>query len=68
MHITPYQQAQERANKTGKPMGVWEHVGDYGKPSGDIPARHTFSVRPLDAKDPDPDWALVATADPEVMA
>lgn len=60
-----YELAQKRANATRKPFGVWEHVGDYGRPGGDIPARHTYMVRPLDQPDPVRDWALIGTADPE---
>lgn len=60
-----FQLAQLRANSTSKPCGVWEHVGDYGRPGGDIEARHTFSVRSLDLPDLPRDWALIGTADPD---
>ena len=57
--------AQRMANDKNEAQGVWEHVGCYGYPSGDIPARHTFKVIALSKPDPDTKvWALVATADP----
>lgn len=59
------QTAQACANRSAKPMGIWEHVGDFGHPAGDIPARGSFMVRALDLHDPPRGWALVGTADPE---
>lgn len=57
--------AQLLANEKETAHGVWEHVGRYGDPSGDIPARHTFKVQSLNRPDPDSAWALVATCDPD---
>ena len=57
--------AQRLANRSAEPWGVWEHVGDYGRPSGDIAARHTFLLRRLSTPDPASDYALVACVDPE---
>lgn len=56
--------ARKLADTHQTPMGIWEHVGDYGDPSGDIPARGTFTVRPLSRPDPGREWALIATVDP----
>lgn len=56
--------AQRQANKHNEPYGVWEHVGDYGKPSGDIAARHTFKAQALSRPDPDDQWAMLAIVDP----
>jgi hypothetical protein len=57
--------AQRRANTEQTAMGIWRHVGDYGNPSGDIPARVTLKVLDLNRPDPAKDWALIATVDPE---
>jgi hypothetical protein len=59
------QSAQRRANLEKRPFGVWEHVGLYGKPEGDTPARHSFRVQPLEFQDPPDDWTMVAAVDPE---
>lgn len=59
------QRAQRLANDKHDAHGVWEHVGSFGYPSGDIPARHTFKVQSLNKPDPTDDWVLVATCDPE---
>lgn len=56
--------AQRLANERNEAHGVWEHVGLYGLPSGDIPARHTFKVEPFSKPEPGAEWALVACADP----
>lgn len=60
-----FTRAQKLATMRQCPMGVWEHVGSYGHPSGDVPARGTYTVRPLDSHDPGAVWALVGTVDPE---
>ena len=58
--------AQRLANDKQDAQGVWEHVGRYGYPEGDIPARHSFKVQSLNRPDPDTkEWALVACVDPE---
>lgn len=57
--------AQRIANETGNAHGVWEHVGSYGLPTGDVPARHTFRVVSFNRPDMPNDWALVACVDPE---
>lgn len=55
--------AERLANEEGQAMAVWEHVGLYGGVTGDIPARHTFRVMPLD-DDPANVWAMVGIARP----
>ena len=57
--------AQRLANEKQDAQGVWEHVGCYGRPEGDIEARHTFKVQSLNKPDPPAEWALVACVDPE---
>lgn len=56
--------AQARANSTGRDLEVWEHVGDYGNPTGDIPARHTFTIQLTQVDKPN-DWAMIAIVRPE---
>jgi hypothetical protein len=58
--------AQQQANAKREAFGVWEHVGQYGLPAGDLAARHTFTTRPFSKPDPADDWALVACVDPEL--
>lgn len=57
--------AQKLADNSQTPYGVWEHVGVYGRPNGDLLAQHTFMVRDLRRPDPHPCWALVECADPK---
>ncbi len=59
------QRAQRQANASKEPFGVWEHVGLYGYPGGDIPARHTFKTQAFSQSDPGNIWALVACVDPD---
>jgi hypothetical protein len=59
------QRAQQLANSHHEAYGVWEHVGLYGHPWGDIEARHTFRVQSFNRVDPDSAWALVVCVDPE---
>ena len=56
--------AKRQAAKHGEPYGIWEHVGLYGQPTGDIEARHTFKAVALSKPDPSGEWALVSTVDP----
>jgi hypothetical protein len=64
-----YTLAQRRANATRERFEVFEHVGDYGRPGGDIEAQHTYRVvRAGIEKDSLVErgvWALVAIAEPE---
>jgi hypothetical protein len=57
--------AQRQANETKQAHGVWEHVGLYGRPEGDVAARHVFKTQSFDKPDPPEEWALVAAVDPE---
>jgi hypothetical protein len=62
--------AQRRANKTRENYDVLEHVGDYGRPGGDIEATHNYRVVPAESVERDvladrSVWALVAIAEPE---
>jgi hypothetical protein len=57
--------AQRMANLKGEPYGVWEHVGLYGHPSGDIRGQHTFKILAFSRPDPEDVYALVACVDPE---
>lgn len=58
-----YARAQRKANETRTKHEVWEHVGDYGRPTGDIPARHVYRVLPSGAE-PGDGWAMIAIAEP----
>lgn len=57
--------AQQLANERQEAFGVWVHVGCYGRPGGDIPARHDFKVQTFNKPDPADEWVLVACVDPE---
>jgi hypothetical protein len=61
---TAMDRAQRRADHEGEKFEVWEHVGDYGRPGGDIPARHTFRVLPFESE-PGDGWAMIAIAEPK---
>ena len=55
---------QKRADSLKEPVGIYEHVGDYGRPGGDIPGLHVYKVVPFSRPDPPREWALIACADP----
>lgn len=57
--------AQQRANDTRRRFDVYEHVGDYGRPGGDIEATHDYMVRSSTLPPPASTWAFIATADPQ---
>lgn len=59
---------QQRADSLGEPVGIYEHVGDYGRPEGDIPGRHDYKVVQFSRPDPASEWALIASADPAPKA
>lgn len=56
--------AQELADLRRRTYEVYEHVGHYGRPGGDIEATHEYRVVPGDRDTGRLTWALVAVIEP----